>query len=569
MIQRHFNNAILITILLSTLLTPSCRHSAGGRWSSYGKEADAIVEHLDSLYLERSPELSDTPLIDSLQKEVSRKNRKNGESLVSYWKAVTRMDKNSETAANLIRRARMSCDSAHDPYLASRIKMMGTALLDTIPQTKYITLRNLLEYYESISDTTMVIKALHALSSFYLDILDYENFHECSRKIAALYELTDNDSAVMKNRMNFALYHILKGDSIIAADIINELLTDKRARKDSVFMGRLYVDISLLTHEPDSMMRARTISPEFRNNLAKRYSLEFAMAMMYDKRGDTELCDSMLKYLTPLIEIYGDNNAKKQLYAVQAKRNKASGNLTEALEALERCLSQADALITQEHDSGIDNYIHRDNVKRIDIRHEQEKYATRIRWTSAVMAMLFLVGILGVLLWNRHRHTQLAKTKAERDAACARLNLEREQRSIVAMELAMIERNNLVKDVSDALDDLNKAGRISADDKQRVKHMIRESDMMRQEWEVFRKNYEKVHPEFLRRLSEDFPALSEGDVRLALYITTGMNTKQIAQLMHIRPDSVKKNRQRLRRHMNLPATASLEGTLRNLTNPGC
>ncbi len=61
------------------------------------------------------------------------------------------------------------------------------------------------------------------------------------------------------------------------------------------------------------------------------------------------------------------------------------------------------------------------------------------------------------------------------------------------------------------------------------------------------------------------PALTEGDVRLAVYIRAGLTSKQIAQMLLLQPDSVKKNRQRLRRRMNLTSSESLEEVLYSIS----
>ncbi len=65
----------------------------------------------------------------------------------------------------------------------------------------------------------------------------------------------------------------------------------------------------------------------------------------------------------------------------------------------------------------------------------------------------------------------------------------------------------------------------------------------------------------LRRI----PAVTEGDIHLAIYLRAGLTSKQISRMLLLQPDSVKKNRQRLRKHLNLSPTDSLEHLLRNIS----
>ena len=57
--------------------------------------------------------------------------------------------------------------------------------------------------------------------------------------------------------------------------------------------------------------------------------------------------------------------------------------------------------------------------------------------------------------------------------------------------------------------------------------------------------------------------ITEGELRLCAYIRTGMENKHIAQMLSLQPESVKKNRYRLRQKLNL-GKESLEDFLRGI-----
>lgn len=565
--NKYFSYLIFMLCISVPVLLASCSTRSRSQWPSYGKDADSIIKHLDSVYQgEERLTQADIPTIDSMSRAVVTNNARIAKALDFYWRSLAVMTHNPDSALSLIERAASYCDSAEDSYLNARIKSAYLIINSTETQETYIDLRNLLGYYETIRDTSMIIRTYRSLSSFYLKIDDYKSFKECTQKIECLYWEQNNDSAILKNRLNYALYHILQNDSLKAAVIIKSLLKNPYARKDSLFMGRLYVDFAMLQHEPDSMLRAIEISSEFRNDLSKRYTLELAVAGMYNDNGNTSRCDSILSYLKSIIDTNGDEAARMKLYSILWMRCKARGDLQGALIALEKSRRYAEALQKRKRDAGIENYIHRDNVRRIDMQYEKEKYETRIRWIIIMFTGVIMA--TGAILWlrNRQKRAQLARAEAERELAYTGLRLEREQRSLLAMRMVITERDNLVKDVSEALDKMRKDGHITADGRKNVNLMVQTSQSMRRELDDFRTNFERVHPEFMKRLSTNYPGLTEGDLKLALYISAGLDTKQIAHLLHIRPDSVKKNRQRLRRHMNLDSTVSLEDTLRTLTH---
>lgn len=76
--------------------------------------------------------------------------------------------------------------------------------------------------------------------------------------------------------------------------------------------------------------------------------------------------------------------------------------------------------------------------------------------------------------------------------------------------------------------------------------------------EKFTLLFGELYPLFVDRLKQRHPDLTAGDIRLASFIYLGFDTKQIARLLSINPDSVKKNRQRLRAKLTLTPDVSTD-----------
>ncbi len=85
------------------------------------------------------------------------------------------------------------------------------------------------------------------------------------------------------------------------------------------------------------------------------------------------------------------------------------------------------------------------------------------------------------------------------------------------------------------------------------------NDKMTQERdrEEFMANVEQIYSQFSIRLSQKFPELSENDKRLASLLRMGLQSKEIAAILHITPKSVDTNRYRLRKKMNLSSDVNL------------
>jgi DNA-binding CsgD family transcriptional regulator len=84
-------------------------------------------------------------------------------------------------------------------------------------------------------------------------------------------------------------------------------------------------------------------------------------------------------------------------------------------------------------------------------------------------------------------------------------------------------------------------------------------------WNVEDKTFEiqmdELHQDFFRKLKEQFPGLSNNDLRLCAYLKIGLNSKEIAEILNIQPSSSYISRSRLRKKLNLKAEEDLYGFL--------
>ncbi len=77
------------------------------------------------------------------------------------------------------------------------------------------------------------------------------------------------------------------------------------------------------------------------------------------------------------------------------------------------------------------------------------------------------------------------------------------------------------------------------------------------EWEEFIEKFKKLNPTFLEKLIQRFPDLTKSETRLLILIKLGYSQKEIANILVITPDSVKKSRTRVRRKLYLNSDVEL------------
>ena len=88
-----------------------------------------------------------------------------------------------------------------------------------------------------------------------------------------------------------------------------------------------------------------------------------------------------------------------------------------------------------------------------------------------------------------------------------------------------------------------------------------DSHFIQDGWQRFQLSFDAVHSDFVQILAEAHPELSPAEVKLSIFLKLGMNTKDIANLLYLTPESVKVARYRLRKKLGLTFPHNLHNYL--------
>ena len=144
----------------------------------------------------------------------------------------------------------------------------------------------------------------------------------------------------------------------------------------------------------------------------------------------------------------------------------------------------------------------------------------------------------------------------------AQLKLDRASLQMAADKLIKKGKDSAMQSVKTIIDDMKSSGKLSAADASSINMELTSFANDRRELEAFRDIFDKLSPDFNKKMHERCPDLSEGLLRLGAYIAIGMKSHQIARMLMIDYGSVMKNRYRLRKKLGLERGESLEATLR-------
>ena len=100
----------------------------------------------------------------------------------------------------------------------------------------------------------------------------------------------------------------------------------------------------------------------------------------------------------------------------------------------------------------------------------------------------------------------------------------------------------------------------SVETKQSLERIVKEIDTtlrLQEDWDQFEYHFDKVHRDFLTRLRADYPVLSPNEQKICAFLRLNLNTKDIANLLHISLRGVEVARYRLRKKLDLEAGQNL------------
>lgn len=132
------------------------------------------------------------------------------------------------------------------------------------------------------------------------------------------------------------------------------------------------------------------------------------------------------------------------------------------------------------------------------------------------------------------------------------LNLESKDFELTKQTLYLLQKRQLLDKIVDELKEIAKLDSPSVKD--RLKDLVkavRKEMSTREEWQNFTQTFEMAHPGFFNRLQLRFPELTDNDLKLAALLRLGFDTKELAAILNITPDSVRKARTRLRKKLAL------------------
>ncbi|SHH36617.1 tetratricopeptide repeat protein [Winogradskyella jejuensis] len=270
-------------------------------------------------------------------------------------------------------------------------------------------------------------------------------------------------------------------------------------------------------------------------------------------------------FLDKALEAANKENLKRRLiptYQNRARANAMLNNYKEAYEDHKMYVILQDSVFNKTKSKQIEELrtIYETEKKEQEIKNQKNEIEIlNIKSkNNNLQRLLLALGLAMALIavyafYQRNKRNKLAKEKAESD-------LEFKTKELTTHALHLAKKNEVLNDLKQKA----KVLKADADADPGYQMLIQTINFDLQDdnnWENFSKYFEQVHKGFNNKAQEQYPSVTKNDLRLMALLKMNLSSKDIANILNISSDGIKKARQRLRKKMGLDSSESLEATI--------
>lgn len=514
-------------------------------WGTGSADIDEMLDRVDSLEMiapwDDAVVKATLNAVDSMASQGDGVNKQAAGLFVQSH--LYEIDGDNDKAMEVIKKALGMVDSAKSPYLYSRL-LLQRAVLDPDLSSKTATYFNVLPTFIDARDSMVVVETLWELNNAYEYVWDDSTVLECFNEIL---KWVPDTMCNLKNIMRFNIIALERGDGTNPHYVgkIDSLRQDKNLIGLSPPLAVLvYSDLYRIQGDANDLDTAamymqgmvgdhdavKVYYGQKLNNALKcgerDTAAHYAAALEGYLSDESPMIIETIKSLLPYYKAMGMTDKYDALNSRLAEMQTKAAAYEEATK-MARMNTQRQM---------------RDFRKYTTVKAHEEH--TRVLWlTVGVLVALFLtVGVI-VFLQLRKRHLE-AKARLHDD-------LENTKRRLTVAQLRAVENEQTLSNVLTDLGNISSEHNDVQSHADRIKVKLKAQLSGEDDWERFSAVFTEMRPGFVDKLRETYPVLTQGDIRLCCLLSMGLDTKHIARLLLIRPESVKKHRQRLRAKLGL------------------
>lgn len=566
---------LILFLLLS--LPVSQLKADGYYWQDINARFDSLMRSMEFWSKTHSDSINPQQIIVEMR-QLAQENKNNQMfSRANYWEACSRKDLTNDSMLSLIDNAYKLCNQSTYPYDYARIAMQKAVLLSHKANYSeaFRHYTQAIDELQKTGDNRLLAYSYYNIGYIFLLLGEYDDAIPYVSQADSIFKKEHYQNELLQCKLLQANIYIRSGEKEKAQKILRPII-EKLNQNDPI-----EIRISLLTSylsclsNQDSIHRYTEQTYQLAQQTNDPY---FRLATMLNKGHN-------------LLNIGQTDSAYH--YAIQAMNDWKNGAAMPGMEeGIYKLLTYVYAK-QQRWDSAYHYqslyYICQDSLrgknvladinrlkikrqmeerKMQDILSKQKSKQTFLFFLSIGLTLLVLLILSGYIIWilRRRMQAQQERQRQKDREHIEQLSKEKElveskNRELSSNAVLLMKKNSMLKEMLKDMEEMSKQQVNNTRElQQRIQIELKEDSS----WESFKIHFDKVHPMFFSILKEQFPKLTENELRLCAYIRIGLNNKQIAQMLLVQSKAILQARYRLKKKMELPDDITLNSYLENI-----
>lgn len=279
--------------------------------------------------------------------------------------------------------------------------------------------------------------------------------------------------------------------------------------------------------------------------------------------------DEALEQFNRTIGIFDSIGARADLKTVLKHRSELyqlQQKYAPALSDFQRFHSLHDSLFNVEKSRQIEDMraIYQAEKREQQIRQQADEIMilrsqARIARLRIILLIAFSLLAVSIMAAIGVYYSQRAKrSKIEREKIL--VDLEFKEKELTAKALHLASKNELLEGLKNQVKEL-RSEQTGTTTINSVIAAINSNLRDDNNWENFRLHFESVHKDFNAKLKEEYPDLTGNELRLLALLKMNLSSKEIASILNISGDGIKKARYRLKKKLQLESDESIQDVI--------
>ncbi len=346
-----------------------------------------------------------------------------------------------------------------------------------------------------------------------------------------------------------------------ALNISKELGYKGNIARSNRYLSTIHLQKNELNEATTKVSRAIEIYTEIDNPEHLSLCLEL-LARIQLEQGQTDKAYKTVVLALEKVKISNSIETEIVIEKTKAQILQKKGDYSTANQSLKKVMELSDSLSTRTQNQ---------QLEELKIIYETEKYEQNLALQAVeidnlektnliqksknflLIGGLIIVSLIAVLLYYLF-HLRIKKNLLLKENLNKEIGFKNRELSNFMMQLA--HKNSVLEELKTELEKSN-----SDTVKNSLINKINVNIKEEKNWKQFNKEFAQLNEEFVHRLKSRFDGITPNELRLIALIKMNLRNNEIASLLNISADGIKKARFRLRKKMNLETSDSLEETI--------